>query len=114
MVYSISTNTDWLALDNPDKPSKYNMDNGDRVLQQVADQTGGHAFFPYRVDDLARSFLDISTELRSQYFIGYTPKMPPASGEYRKIEVQTNRKGLAVRSRRGYYAAAASDAGIHN
>jgi Ca-activated chloride channel homolog len=106
VVYTISTNTDWLAVDNPGKPTKYNMDNGDRVLQQMADETGGHAFFPYRVDDLARSFLDIGTELRSQYFIGYTPRTAAASGEYRKIDVQTDRKGLLVRSRRGYYAAA--------
>ena len=115
VVYTISTNTDWLSVDSPGKPKKYNMDNGDRVLQQMADETGGHAFFPYRVDDLARSFLDIGTELRSQYFIGYTPKVPPASGEYRKIDVQTDRKGLLVRSRRGYYAAATgSEANGHN
>jgi len=106
VVYTVSTNTDWLAIDNPNKPKKYNMDNGDRVLQQVADETGGRAFFPYKVDDLARSFLDISTELRSQYFVGYTPKNLPESGEYRKIIVETDRKGLQVRSRRGYYAGA--------
>jgi Ca-activated chloride channel homolog len=113
VVYTISTNTDWLALDDAAKPRKYEMDNGDRVLQQMADQTGGHAFYPYRVDDLARSFLDIGTELRSQYFIGYTPKVPPASGEYRKIEVQTDRKGLQARSRRGYYASAAAAGAVN-
>ncbi len=116
VVYTISTNTDWLATDNPGKPSKYAYDNGDKVLQQMADQTGGHAFFPYRIDDLAQSFLDIGTELRSQYFIGYTPKIPVTSGEYRKIDVQTDRKGLSVRSRRGYYAASGSapDTASHN
>jgi Ca-activated chloride channel family protein len=115
VVYTISTNTDWLATDNPGKPTKYALDNGDKVLQQMADQTGGHAFFPYRIDDLAQSFLDIGTELRSQYFIGYTPKIPVTSGEYRKVDVQTDRKGLLVRSRRGYYAAgSASDTTSHN
>jgi Ca-activated chloride channel family protein len=107
-VFTVSTNTDWLAIDNASKPSKYNLDEGDKVLQQFADQTGGHAFFPYKVDDLAQSFLDIGTELRSQYFIAYQPADPPPVGQYRKIDVTTDRKGLTVRTRKGYYAAPAS------
>jgi Ca-activated chloride channel homolog len=103
-VFCVSTNTDWLAIDNADRPSKYHVEGGDKVLQQFADQTGGHAFFPYKVDDLAQSFLDIGTELRSQYFIAYAPANPPPLGVYRKIDVETNRKGLTVRTRKGYYA----------
>ena len=105
-VFSVSTNTDWLAVDDASKPSKYHLEAGDKVLQQFADQTGGHAFFPYRLDDLAQSFLDIGTELRSQYFIAYAPLNPPAVGAYRPIEVQTTRKGLIVNTRKGYYGAA--------
>jgi Ca-activated chloride channel family protein len=105
VIYSISTNTDWLSIDNPNKPQKYNMDTGDKVLRDLAEQTGGRAFFPYSVDDLAESFTNIGTELRSQYFIAYSPLSPPAVGQYRKIEVRTTQKGLIVRSRKGYYAA---------
>jgi Ca-activated chloride channel family protein len=105
-VFSVSTNTDWLAVDDATKPTKYHTEAGDKVLQQFADQTGGHAFFPYRIDDLAQSFLDIGTELRSQYFIAYSPTNPPATGQYRPIDVQTNRKGLIVSTRKGYYGAA--------
>ncbi len=108
-IFTVSTNTDWLAIDDANKPSKYNKDEGDRVMQQFADQTGGYAFFPYSTDDLAESFLDIGTELRSQYFIAYAP--PPsttATSQYRKIDVETDRKGLTVRTRKGYYAAPAS------
>jgi len=105
-VFSVSTNTDWLAVDDASKPSKYHLEAGDKVLEQFADQTGGHAFFPYRLDDLAQSFLDISTELRSQYFIAYAPSNPPANGAYRPIEVQTTRKGLLVNTRKGYYGSA--------
>jgi len=107
-VYSVSTNTDWLAVDNPSKPSKYLMDAGDKVLQQFADQTGGQAFFPYKVDDLAQSFQDIGDELRSQYYMAYSPSIPATHGEYRKIQVDTDRKGLIVRTRKGYYAVAAT------
>jgi Ca-activated chloride channel family protein len=106
-VFSVSTNTDWLAVDDANKPSKYHLEAGDKVLEEFADQTGGHAFFPYRIDDLAQSFLDIGTELRSQYFIAYAPSNPPPVGTYRAIEVQTARKGLIVSTRKGYYGAAA-------
>jgi len=110
-IFTVSTNTDWLAVDDESRPSKYSLDPGDKILQNFADQTGGHAFFPYRVDDLAQSFLDIGTELRSQYFIAYSPVGPPPRGEYRKIEVDTDRKGLVVRTRKGYYAVASSAEG---
>jgi Ca-activated chloride channel homolog len=105
-VFSVSTNTDWLAIGDASKPSKYHLEAGDKVLEQFADQTGGHAFFPYRIDDLAQSFLDIGTELRSQYFIAYAPTNPPPTGQYRPIDVQTTRKGLIVSTRKGYYGAA--------
>ena len=86
------------------------MSDGDKILKQFADQTGGSAFFPYRVDDLAQSFLDIGTELRSQYFIAYAPADPPPGGQYRRIDVSTTRKGLVVRTRKGYFAAPAAPA----
>lgn len=105
-VFSVSTNTDWLAVDDATKPNKYNKDPGDKVLEQFADKTGGRAFFPYRIDDLAQSFLSIGEELRSQYFIAYAPTNPPAIGQYRPIDVQTDRKGLIVSTRKGYYGAA--------
>jgi len=105
-IYTISTNTDWLAIDDETKPTKYHLSEGDKVLKTFADETGGQAFFPYRIDDLAQSFLDIGTELRSQYYIAYSPSAPLSVGQYRKISVQTGRKGLLVRTRKGYYAAA--------
>jgi VWFA-related protein len=104
-IYTISTNTEWIALDAPSGPTKYHLTDGDKVLQTFADETGGRAFFPYRLDDLAQSFIDIGTELRSQYYIAYSPSVPPSMGQYRKITVRTSQKGLLVRSRKGYYAA---------
>jgi VWFA-related protein len=103
VIYCISTNTDWLALDG-DKPRKIHVEGGDKVLEQFADQSGGRVFYPYKVDDLAQSFVDIGDELRSQYFIAYSPNNPQATGQYRKIDVQIDRKGLQVRTRKGYYA----------
>ena len=106
-IYCISTNTDWLAIDG-DKPRKMHVEGGDKVLEEFADQSGGRVFYPYKVDDLAQSFVDIGTELRSQYFIAYSPSNSQSTGKYRKIEVQTDRKGLNVRTRKGYYATSAT------
>jgi VWFA-related protein len=103
-IYAISTNTDWLAIDDASHPSKYHFSEGDRALRAFTDQTGGQCFFPYKIDDLAQSFLDIGTELRSQYYIAYAPTIPLSKGQYRKIDVQTDRKGAMVRTRKGYYA----------
>jgi Ca-activated chloride channel homolog len=106
-IYCVSTNTDWLAIDG-DKPRKMHIEGGDKVLEEFADQSGGRVFYPYKVDDLAQSFVDIGTELRSQYFIAYSPTNAQSTGQYHKIEVQTDRKGLNVRTRKGYYATAAT------
>ncbi|HEY4878110.1 MAG TPA: VWA domain-containing protein [Candidatus Acidoferrales bacterium] len=107
VIYCISTNTDWLAIEG-DKPHKMHVEGGDKVLEQFAEQSGGRVFYPYKVDDLAQSFVDIGEELRSQYFIAYSPNNPQATGQYRKIEVNLAQKGLTVRTRKGYYATAAS------
>jgi VWFA-related protein len=98
-----------VAIDNPDKPTKYHLDPGDKVLQQYTDASGGRTFFPYKVDDLAQSFVDIGTELRSQYFIAYSPSNPLSNGNYRKIQIEAERKGLIVRARQGYYANATGE-----
>jgi Ca-activated chloride channel homolog len=103
-IYSVSTNTDWLAVDDQTKPQKYHLDPGDKVLQEFADESGGRVFFPYKIDDLAQSFLDIGIELRSQYFIAYAPTNALMNGAYRRVEVGTDHKGLVVRTKKGYYA----------
>ena len=105
-IYSVSTNTDWLAVDDQTKPQKYHLDPGDKVLQQFADESGGRVFFPYKIDDLAQSFLDIGIELRSQYFIAYAPTNAVMNGAYRRVQVDTDHKGLVVRTKKGYYAVA--------
>jgi Ca-activated chloride channel homolog len=109
VIYTISTSTNWILTDQEvghGDPSnrKYMKDEGDKVLQQFSDDSGGRAFFPYRVDDLAQSFAYIGDELRSQYSLAYVP-MRPADGKFHKIRVEVNAKNLQVRARKGYYAA---------
>ena len=71
---------------------------------QLADATGGRAFFPYKIKDVTHSFAAIEDELRSQYAVSYKPANFDADGRYRSIEITSNKKDLQVRSRKGYFA----------
>jgi len=102
-IYTISTSTDWISFSGT-SPKKYFKTDGDKVLEQFSEETGGRAFFPYRLDDLSQSFQDIGDELRSQYSIAYTPVNRTADGRFRNIKVEVKGKGLSVRTRKGYYA----------
>jgi VWFA-related protein len=93
IVYTISTNVSGTK------------GQGDKVLERIADATGGRAFFPFQIRDVANDFAEIQDELRSQYAISYRPAELKHDGHYRTIEIVANdRKNLRVRSRRGWYA----------
>lgn len=78
-----------------------------RALQEMAEQTGGIAFFPKdikEVDDISRT---VAHDIRSQYTIGYRPTRSQAQGGYRMVRVEARARGyrkLQVRTRSGYYA----------
>ena len=79
--------------------------SGDKVLERIADATGGRAFAPFQLTDVANAFAQIQDELRSQYALSYKPADLRMDGRYHTIEIlAVNHKGLKVRSRRGYYA----------
>lgn len=95
VIYAISTNVSGTK------------GQGDKVLERIADATGGRAFFPFQLRDVANDFAEIQDELRSQYAISYKPADFKSDGHYRSIEIVANdRKNFRVRSRRGYYAPA--------
>ena len=114
VIYTVSTSTQWVSLEetNPNKTSdrKYHLTDGDKILQDLAYETGGRAFFPYHVDDLDQSFQDIGDELRNQYSIAYQPANYVLDGRYHPIRVEVpDHKGYQVRARRGYFARANRD-----
>jgi VWFA-related protein len=95
IVYTISTNVSGSRR------------SGDKVLERIADATGGRSFFPFQITDVANAFVEIQDELRSQYALSYKPADLRTDGRYHTIEILAqNHKGLRVRSRRGYYAPA--------
>ncbi|MHB8214528.1 MAG: VWA domain-containing protein [Candidatus Sulfotelmatobacter sp.] len=95
IVYTISTNVSGTK------------GAGDKVLERIADATGGRAFFPFQIRDVANAFAEIQDELRSQYAVSYKPADFKPDGHYRTIEIEaSDRKTFRVRARRGYFAPA--------
>jgi len=95
IVYTISTNVSGTK------------GAGDKILERIADATGGRAFFPFQIRDVANAFTEIQDELRSQYDVSYKPADLKADGHFRTIEIiALDRKNFRVRARRGYYAPA--------
>jgi len=93
VVYAISTNITRVDTD------------GDKILKYFTAETGGRAFFPFKVEDLEQSFENIANELRHQYNISYRPEPLLTDGLFHLIDLRVkNRKDLIVHARKGYYA----------
>lgn len=84
------------------------MDNlylmADSYLAAIADRSGGQVYRADTVANLPQAFAAIADELRTQYLLGYYPTNPTHDGTYRKIQVKTSRKDIAIRARPGYRA----------
>jgi Ca-activated chloride channel homolog len=77
-----------------------------RALMEMAEQTGGVAFFPKNVGEVDSITQAVAHDIRNQYTIGYKPVRPQAKGGYRTIKVDAHAPGykrLMVRTRSGYY-----------
>ena len=92
IVYTISTNV---------SPSK---DKGDDVLRTISEATGGMAFFPVKIEDVATGFRNIQEELRSQYSLVYRPADFKQDGAFRTIYLQALDPRYKVRASKGYFA----------
>lgn len=93
VIYAISTN-----ITREDR-------EGDKVLRYLTEETGGQAFFPFKVEDLDQNFENIANELRHQYNIFYRPEPLKTDGLYHAVTVKVkSRKDVIVRARKGYYA----------
>jgi len=77
--------------------------NGRKVMERLARETGGGFFEVTPENPIDRIYSQIEDELRNQYSIGFTPEKLDKDGKYRKLKLTTLRKGLAVRTRDGYY-----------
>jgi Ca-activated chloride channel homolog len=93
-IYAISTNN--LTQGDTD---------GDKVLKYFTSQTGGKAYFPFKLEDLSTSFENVAEEVRHQYNIVYRPEPLVNDGLFHKVEIRVKgHKELVPRARSGYYA----------
>ena len=74
-------------------------------LRQLTDETGGAAYYPQAVDDLAHLVLDLARQIRNQYTIAYRPLNQTLDGSYRRLHIVVKgAERLSVRTRAGYRA----------
>ena len=92
IVETISTNL---------SPTK---DKGDETLKVISDATGGQAFYPTKLEDVAVGFRNIEQELRSQYSLQYRPANLIDNGAFRTIYLQALDPRYKVRASKGYFA----------
>jgi Ca-activated chloride channel family protein len=77
-------------------------------LQQIAEVTGGQAFFPMSTKQLDGIYEKVAAQIRAQYSLGFTSSNTAKDGRWRRLEVRlagpASQLGLKVRARKGYYA----------
>jgi VWFA-related protein len=77
------------------------------LLSRIADDSGGHAYFPKDISEIPAIAAQIAKELRTQYVVSYYPTNENRDGTFRVVTVAVNQRGgrkLVARTRRGYYA----------
>jgi Ca-activated chloride channel family protein len=93
---------------NPSGPSiKLNKisTKGHDGMIRLANETGGLAFLPDKIEDLTKVFNQIAAELQAQYLIGYYSSNETNDGKFRRITVRVpKRADLRIRARQGYYS----------
>ena len=67
-----------------------------RALEVMAQRTGGLAFFPKTLDEVAEISRNVARDIRNQYTIGYKPTNPKGSGGFRAIRVEARDRKSVV------------------
>jgi VWFA-related protein len=79
-----------------------------RLLQQLAEETGGQVLLAQSMAELPDVVQRLSREIRSQYLLGYTSTVANDDGKYHKVKVEVQPPAgtppLRASWRRGYYA----------
>ena len=76
-------------------------------LSEIAETTGGQAFFPSAMKDVDSAYEKIVRQIRNQYTLGYTPTNTAQDGKWRRVAIRVGRSGLRdarIQARKGYFA----------
>jgi Ca-activated chloride channel family protein len=102
-IYTISFRSGAVALQG--HTSSWFVSRSDYLIRTLAQETGGRAFFPVDIRELAPVYSVIAEELGNQYTLGYVSKNPKLDGAFRRIAVRLpSQPGARPRSRLGYLA----------
>lgn len=93
-----------IGLRSSEESSAKGFKEAEFVLRQLAQQTGGRAFFPNQAAELSTIYGQISDELSSQYTMGYSSRNARRDGSWRRIVVRVNRPSTIARTKQGYFA----------
>jgi len=83
--------------------------DGKKVMQDIANRTGGQFFEAKHSDNLSDIYNLIAAELRGQYLLTYTPDQVDNDGGYHKIALKPKKDDLTIVTREGYYAPGGSN-----
>jgi Ca-activated chloride channel homolog len=99
-----------MGIFDPEDAPKHSVEeqNGPKLLEELADNSGGREYPVTRLDDLPAIAARIGDQLRNQYLLGYTPINSERDGKYRiislKVSAQAVSPDLRVYYRHGYYS----------
>jgi VWFA-related protein len=88
------------------EPTSGNGEEGQRVMAEMAQRTGAHAYEARHTGDLQPIYKLIDDEMSNQYLLTYTPDKPDTEGDYHKVAITTDKKDDTVSTREGYYGKA--------
>ena len=71
------------------------------TLRQIAEATGGQAFFPTAMKDVESAYEKVLAEIKAQYHLGYVSTNTATDGAWRKVEIKVKRGDLRVRAPEG-------------
>lgn len=79
--------------------------SGEGEMKKLTQETGGRVIdVGNKMQKLKEGFDQIANELRSQYYIGYSPTNNKLDGTFRKVEIHPSDKNYKIQSRSGYFA----------
>ena len=84
-------------------PSDTGVD-GRKIMQQIAERTGGHAYEARKKVAIEPIYNLIAEELRTQYLLTYTPEKPESDGGFHKVSLKANKEEYSIQMPEGWFA----------